>query len=49
MMKKWMSKYSQQLFLSAVLLIICAVLAGKSEYFFTWKIYEISWRQPVTG
>ena len=37
MMKKWMSKYSQQLFLSAVLLIICAVLAGKSEYFFTWK------------
>ena len=36
-MKKWMSKYSQQLFLSAVLLIICAVLAGKSEYFFTWK------------
>lgn len=37
MIKKWMSKYSQQLFLLAVLLIICAVLAGKSEYFFTWK------------
>ena len=37
MTKKWMNKYSQQLFLLAVLLLICAVLAGKSEYFFTWK------------
>ena len=37
MMKKWMSKYSQQLFLLAVLFIIFTVLAGKSEYFFTWK------------
>lgn len=37
MIKKWMNKYSQQLFLLAVLLLICAVLAGKSEYFFTWK------------
>ena len=37
MAKKWMSKYSQQLFLLAVLFIIFAVLAGKSEYFLTWK------------
>lgn len=37
MTKKWISKYSQQLFLMAVLLFICAVLAEKSEYFFTWK------------
>lgn len=37
MTKQWINKHSQQLFLLAVLTVICAVLAGKSEYFFTWK------------
>ena len=45
MAKKWMSKYSQQLFLLAVLFIIFAVLAGKSEYFMgEWEFGRLSSR-----
>lgn len=36
-MKRWAGKYSQQIFLFAVMLLICFVLAVKSEYFLMWK------------
>lgn len=36
-MVKWMSKYSQQIFLLATMAVICIVLTAKSEFFFTWQ------------
>lgn len=37
MVKRWVSKYNQQIFLFFVMILICIVLAGKSEYFLIWK------------
>lgn len=36
-MKKWFSRYSQQIFLFAVMMLICIVLTVQSKYFLTWK------------
>lgn len=36
-MKKWLSRYSQQIFLFAVMVLICIVLTAQSKYFLTWK------------
>lgn len=36
-MKKRLGKYSQQIFLFVVMVIICIVLTMKSEYFLIWK------------
>lgn len=36
-MKKWLSRYSQQVFLFAAMAVICMILTMKSEYFLTWK------------
>ena len=36
-MKKWFSRYSQQIFLFAVMVLICIVLTAQSKYFLTWK------------
>lgn len=36
-MKKWSSRYSQQIFLFAAMMVICIVLTMKSEYFLTWR------------
>lgn len=36
-MKKWLNKYSQQLFLFAAMLVIGIALTMKSEYFLTWR------------
>lgn len=36
-MKKWFSRYSQQIFLFAVMVFICIVLTAQSKYFLTWK------------
>lgn len=36
-MRKWFSKYSQQIFLLAVMILICIILTAESEYFLTWK------------
>ena len=36
-MKRWLSKYSQQIFLFAAMMVICIVLTRKSEYFLTWR------------
>lgn len=36
-MRKWFSKYSQQIFLLAVMILICIILTAESKYFLTWK------------
>lgn len=36
-MRKWFSKYSQQIFLFVVMILICIVLTAESKYFLTWK------------
>lgn len=36
-MKKWLSKYSQQIFLFIAMMVICVVLTMRSEYFLTWR------------
>lgn len=36
-MKRWLGKYSQQIFLFAAMIIICIILTMKSEYFFMWR------------
>ncbi len=36
-MKRWLGRYSQQIFLFAVMMVICTVLTMKSEYFLVWK------------
>lgn len=36
-MKKWSSRYSQQIFLFVAMMVICIVLTMRSEYFLTWR------------
>lgn len=36
-MKRWLSKYSQQIFLFIAMMVICVVLTMRSEYFLTWR------------
>lgn len=36
-MRKWFNKYSQQMFLLAVMMLICTVLTVESKYFLTWQ------------
>lgn len=36
-MKRWLSKYSQQVFLFIAMMVICVVLTMRSEYFLTWR------------
>lgn len=36
-MKRWISRYSQQIFLFTTMIVICVILTAKSEYFLTWK------------
>ncbi len=36
-MKKWFSRYSQQIFLFAAMMAVCMILTAKSEYFLVWR------------
>ena len=36
-MKKWLGKYSQQIFLFTAMVIVCILLTIRSEYVLTWK------------
>ena len=36
-MKKWLGKYSQQIFLFTAMVIVCILLTIRSEYFLTWR------------
>lgn len=36
-MRKWAGRYSQQIFLFLMMILICFVLTVRSEYFFTWQ------------